>query len=114
MSEALRAWILDELDQRKWSRRELARQATLSHAFVNRVLSGDLGPSVNFCQKIAVALGESPETVLRLAGILSTTPPSEDSPMLQEIIELTRSLPSEDQKEVLDFVRWRRYQRRKG
>lgn len=110
MSDALRAWLSEELERRKWSQGNLSRQAGLSRPFVSRVLSGDLGPSVNFCHKVAAALGESPEKVLRLAGILATA--SEDD-TLQELMELARALPPEDRTELLDYARFR-YQKRKG
>lgn len=103
MSEALRAWLSEELERRKWSKRELARQAGVSHAFVNRVLSGDLAPSVNFCRKIALVLGTPPETVLRLAGIL---PASEDDPALTELQDLVKSLPPSQRKEALRYLRF--------
>jgi len=112
MSDELRVWLTQELERRKWSQRELARQADISRAFVNRVLSGDISASVNFCYKVAQALNEAPEKVLRLAGILPISPTSEND-TLQELIELAKNLPQEDQKEVLEYIRFR-YHRRKG
>jgi transcriptional regulator with XRE-family HTH domain len=111
MSDELRAWLAQELERRKWSQRELARQADISRAFVNRVLSGDISPSVNFCYKIAQALGEAPEKVLRLAGILPSNQTEDNT--LQELIELARNLPPEDRTELLKYARFR-YQQRKG
>lgn len=112
MNDELKVWLTQELDRRKWSQRELARQADISQAFVNRVLSGDASPSVNFCNKVAQALGEAPEKVLRLAGILPTSPASQNN-ILQELIELANSLPVADQEELLKYARFR-YQQRKG
>jgi transcriptional regulator with XRE-family HTH domain len=109
MSEALRDWLYEELERRKWSQRELARQADISQAFVNRVLSGNASPSINFCNQIARALGVAPEQVLRLAGIL---PPASDDSTLQELIELARNLSQEDREELLKYARFR-YQQRK-
>lgn len=104
MSEELRAWLAQELNRRKWSQRELARQAEVSQTFISQVLSGDAPPSVNFCHKIAQALNTPPETVLRLAGILPA-PTSEDS-TLQELIDLARSLPPAERQQALDFIRF--------
>lgn len=112
MSDELRAWLPKELEQRGWSYSELARRTGLSQSLVSKTLLGERHPSADFCVKVAQALGEPPEKVLRLAGILPTGPAS-DEDTLQELIELARSLPPEDQKEILEYVRFR-YQRRKG
>lgn len=112
MSDVLRAWISQEIERRDWSHRALARQSGLSNSLVSKTLSGKLPPSADFCIKVAQALGEAPEKVLRLAGILPTSPASDDS-TLQELTDLARNLAPEDQKEILEYVRFR-YQRRKG
>jgi transcriptional regulator with XRE-family HTH domain len=103
MSNALKVWLSKELEGRKWSQGELARQAGMSRAFVSRVLSGDASPSTNFCYKIAAALGESPEKVLRLAGILPT---ASDDPALAELRDLVENLPPSQRKQALDFLRF--------
>lgn len=77
---------------------------------MSRVVTGDMPPSADFCIKVAQALGESPEKLLRLAGIL---PSASEDDTLQELIELARSLPPEDRQQLLDYVRFL-YQRRKG
>lgn len=111
MSDKLRAWLSKQLEKRGWSQRKLARQSGVSQTFISQTLSGDVKPSVNFCYKIAQALDESPEKVLRLAGILPANQPEDDT--LQELIELARSLPPEDREELLKYAKFR-YQQRKG
>lgn len=112
MSDELRVWISEELERRHWSHRELARQSGLSNSLVSKTLSGKMNVSITFCYKIAKAFDVPPEKVLRLAGILPTGPAS-DEDTLQELIELARNLSPEDQKEILEYVRFR-YQRRKS
>lgn len=112
MSDQFRQWLTSEMDKRRFSQRALARAIGISHPFISRVLSGENQPSVDFCIKVAQTFDEAPEKLLRMAGILPTWPASEDA-TLQELIELARSLPPEDQKEILEYVRFR-YQRRKG
>lgn len=102
--KVLRAWLSEELKQRKWSQGELARQAGISRSFVSRVLSGDASPSNNFCYKVAHALGEAPEKVLRLAGILPLA--SEDEQTAQEIAEIIRNLGPDRQRQLLDYARY--------
>lgn len=104
MSDELRVWLSEELEQRHWSHRELARRTGLSQSSVSKTLSGERSASINFCNKIAHALGESPEKVLRLAGILPTA--LEDDPTLREAIDLLRNLPPSQYKEALRFLRF--------
>lgn len=108
MSEALRLWLSQELDRRGWSHRELARQTGFSQSFVSKTLSGERSISVKFCTKAAEALGESPDTLLRLAGILPPSSPASpsDNPLLQEIVELARNLPPKQLKELLRYTRY--------
>lgn len=104
MSEELRAWLSQELERRNWSQRELARRTGFNHSFVSKTLAGDRSPSNEFCLKVAQVLGEAPEKLFRLAGIL---PPSDDDPTLVELIELARGLPPEDREELLKYARFR-------
>lgn len=108
MSEALRLWLSQELDRRGWSHRELARNTGFSQSLVSKTLSGERNPSADFCIKVAQVLGESPETLLRLAGILPPGPPASpsDNPTLQELVELARNLPPEQLKELLRYTHY--------
>lgn len=109
MSDELRAWISEELERRHWSHRELARQSDLSNSLVSKTLSGKMSVSITFCYKVAQALAESPEKLLRLAGIL---PPTSEDATLQELIDLARNLPPDQRKEALRYLRFL-YQREK-
>ncbi|MCL4299477.1 MAG: helix-turn-helix domain-containing protein [Anaerolineae bacterium] len=106
MSDELKAWLSQELERRKWSHTELARQAGLSQAMVSRILSGERNASINFCHKIAAVLGEPPEKILRLAGILPSSPTPEEDPTLTELQDLIRNLPPAKRREVLRYVRF--------
>ncbi|MBE7553127.1 MAG: helix-turn-helix transcriptional regulator [Anaerolineales bacterium] len=112
MSDKLRIWLSKELEKRRWSHGELARLSGISRPLISQVLAGDVTPSADFSIKIAQALGEAPEKVLRLAGILPTSPTSEDD-TLQELMELAQSLPVEDREELLKYAKFR-YQQRRG
>lgn len=105
MSDKLTVWLTEELEKRRWSQRELSRQSGISYPLISQVLAGDVPPSADFCIKISLPLGVAPEMVLRLAGILPDLPASEDA-TLQELIELARSLPPEQLKEILRYVRY--------
>ncbi len=104
MSDDLRAWLTQEINQRSWSHSELARQSGLSQAAVSNVLSGDRRAGADFCVKIAQALQEPPEKILRIAGILPTVP-KKDSASL-EIEEITRNLSPQQRQEALRYLRY--------
>jgi transcriptional regulator with XRE-family HTH domain len=106
MTNELRAWISQEVDRRGWSYRELARRSGVSHTLVSRMLSGDMPPSADFCIKVAQALEEPPEKLLRLAGILPPSLASEDDPTIAEIQDILKNLPPAQHKEVLRFLRF--------
>lgn len=112
MSDQFRQWLTSEMEKQRYSQASLSKVMGISQSFVSRVLSGEKTPSVDFCIKIAQALDVPPEKLLRLANILPTSPASDDS-TLQELMDLARNLSPEDQKEILEYVRFR-YQRRKG
>lgn len=103
MSEELRAWLSEELERRHWSHRELARRVGLSQGLVSQTLAGDRSPSNNFCLKVAQALGEAPEKLFRLAGIL---PPSEDDPTITELNDMIRNMTPEQRKDMLKYARY--------
>lgn len=103
MSEELRAWLSEELERRHWSQRELARRTGFNHSFVSKTLAGDRSPSKDFCLKVAQALGEAPEKLFRLAGIL---PPSEDDPTIAELNDMIRNMPPEQRREMLKYARF--------
>ena len=111
MSEQLRIWLTQQLNRLNWSHRELARQTGLSQSIVSKTLSGERNVSADFCIKVAQALDETPEQVLRLASILPPLPSSENA-TLQELIEFAQKLSPEDRQDLIDYARFK-YQKRK-
>jgi transcriptional regulator with XRE-family HTH domain len=104
MSDELRAFVSEEIKKRGWSQRKLARQSDTSHPLISQVLSGDVPPSADFCIKVAQALGEPPEKLLRLAGIL---PPTSDDPTLEELNNIIKNLSPQARQELLSYARFR-------
>lgn len=70
MDDELVTYINGELERRGWTLRELARRAKLSHSSVSMVLSEQRPATWDWCAKIARALGEPPEHLFRMAGLL--------------------------------------------
>ena len=102
MEDSLGAWLANELDKRKWSHNELGRQADISQPVISRVIAGDRKAGADFCVKVAQTLGEPPEKLLRLAGILPPIPDENDS-VLQELAEIIRYLSPSQRREALRY-----------
>lgn len=103
MSDELRAWLSQEIERRNWSHRELSRKTGFSPSLVSKVLLEKRSASADFCVKVANALGEAPEKLLRLAGIL---PASDNDPTLTELQDTVKNLPPKKRKQALDYLRF--------
>lgn len=104
-------WLTSKLNERGWTYSELARRSGLTGAAVSAVVTGKRNPGSKLCLGIARALGESPNTVFRLAGLMPLTPPVQ----INEIDNIMQSLPQIEQQEILDYARYRyeRFKRKK-
>lgn len=106
MSDEFVYWLADKLRRRHWTHRELARQADVSQSIVSKTLSGHVSPSSDFVIKVAQALGEPPETALRLAGFLPGEPlTAEDRESIREGTELLRGMPPDMRQIALRVLR---------
>jgi transcriptional regulator with XRE-family HTH domain len=85
-------FLNDALSARRWSMRELARQADISHSTISQVISGGAPASANFCVSVAKALGESPERLLRMAERLPPTQQPVDGE--QDALRFFRQIPA--------------------
>lgn len=94
VNDALAEWLVQILDERKLSFRDLARMAGISHTTVSQVISGQRPATADFCISIAKPLGARPEDVLRLAGHLPPKPSTLD-PEAEAIIQQIRALWAE-------------------
>lgn len=103
MDAKLIAWLNTQLKQRGWSHRELARRSGLSQTAVSSVISEQRNPGWDFCLAVARALGEPPENVFRMAGLLPALP----QPIAQEheLIHLIRSMDDDTRAIVLTMLR---------
>jgi transcriptional regulator with XRE-family HTH domain len=108
------AWLEKEYHKRRWTLREFARQAGISHATISNVINRQRKPGDDFCRAVAKALGEPPESVMRRAGRLPLLPMPEGDPTLKEILEKARYLTEDERQEILDIVlvKYRRRMRR--
>ena len=101
----LTPWLLKELENRSWRPADLARRAGLASGSLSNILIGNRGVGPDICKAIAQALGEPPEKLFRLAGLLPPLPAPEDE-QLYEMSEIFQRLTAEKRQEVLDYAGW--------
>jgi transcriptional regulator with XRE-family HTH domain len=106
MYDKLITFIEQELETRGWSHRELARRADVSQTAVSSTLAGQRRPGADFCIKIAKALSEPPEKLLRLAEHLPPLSASEDNPLVKEILDTVRNMSPDKLQESLNYIRY--------
>lgn len=101
----LTRWLIEELERRGWTQRELARRADTTSTTVSDVINGKRRPTWEFCEKIAQALGEPPTRLFRLAGLLTT--PALDDATAQQILDTLRDMTHEERSDVLEYAKMR-------
>jgi transcriptional regulator with XRE-family HTH domain len=96
-------WLVEEVNKRGWSFRELGRRAGLSSGAISKVITGVSLPGWEFCRRVARAFNVPPEKVFRLAGLLPPEP--RETTNMREITHLFSQLSPEDQERFIAFVR---------
>lgn len=91
--ETFNQWILNQLEYRGWSQAELARRAGIADATLSRIIAGTRQTGPDAALAIARALGERPEKVFRLAGLLPPGPTEQQEVQIREIAEMLAGLP---------------------
>src|SRR5678816_1152069 len=69
----LPTWLKLKMEAQNWGVRELARRAGVSHPRISDVLNGK-EPSLDTAIVLARLFKESPEAILRTAGVLAPIP----------------------------------------
>jgi len=99
-------WLLMELNERGWSQSDLARKANINRQVVSSYINN---PNKNhdpeILKMIARAFEYPPDYVFRAAGKLP--PISEIDNNISEIVYLLDQLPIQEQKEILDLIRFK-------
>jgi len=103
MENKLVPWINEELESRGWTMRELARRSGVSHAAISLVLSEQQRPTFEFCEKIARGLGEPPEKIFRIAGLLPRL--TNDQEVAEQVLHYLEQMPPEQQRQYL-LIGW--------
>ena len=103
-------WIVDELEQRGWSRSEAARRGDISPSMFDKVINGYAKPGKKFLDGIALAF-ELPQTVVyRRAGMLEPAP--DKTELIEQILHETEDIPEIDQQEAAAAIEQSAHTRR--
>ena len=103
MENNLSSFLNEELRNRGWSQRELARRAGLSPTSISEVLSGKRGPGKRFCQAVAKALQVPPERIFQAAGIIDAPP---KTALFIELTNVAKSLSEKNQQKLLEYAQF--------
>ena len=89
-------WLQAEMDKRDWTQSDLARNADLNRAVINKLLNGKSHPQPATLEAISRALRIPIEITYRAAGLLPTTADNDDT--LEEAIHVLKSIQSSQRK----------------
>jgi len=103
MENALILWLVNELEDRGWSQRELARRASVSQTTVSEVLSGQRRPTWDFCAAVARAFHVSEDRLFVLGGLKPPPPPAVAEE--REAVTILRELPPAVRAMALTILR---------
>ncbi len=110
MENKLVTYLNAELKERGWSLRELARRSGLSHTIISLALNEQRSMTFETVDAIARALGEPPEKLFRMAGLLPGRTTREE--LIEEIIHYFDQLEETDQLRLITIA-WS-FSRREG
>ena len=97
------SWLAEQLEERGWSVRELARRSGVSHTTINKIVNGVTNPTADICIGVARALGEDPERFLRRAGKLPLKPPTVAD--AAEAADIISRLDEQSRRNVMTMLR---------
>ena len=83
-------WLQVEMNKRGWSQSDLARQADLNRAVINKLLNGKSHPQPATLEAISRALKMPLETTYRAAGLLPANSDHDDA--AEEAMHIFKSI----------------------
>lgn len=104
-------WLQSVLDERGWSRADLAREAKIQNSSLSDIFSGRRNVGTDLATAIADALKIPQEEVYVVAGLLR--PRKNRNQTVEQIVHVLEDLSVEEQREFLSYVRWQNNQRKK-
>lgn len=99
----LSEWIMDQLNQRNWSRNDLAKRSGLGRSVISKTIRQlSKRPDPETLSAIAVAFDEDPITVFRIAKLL---PPDTELPELESFKHVLKEMSPENRQRLLDIAK---------
>lgn len=98
-------WLSSELEKRGLSQSELARLAGVSRGAISHLINQTRKPGPEICEAIAHALKLPPETVFRVAGLLSPKPDIQTED--QQFLYLLHLMDELSREELLEFMKFK-------
>jgi transcriptional regulator with XRE-family HTH domain len=99
-------WIVDEINDRGWTRADLARFAKVSPTAISDVINGRRSAGSDLCSALAEAFNYPPDYVFRKAGLLPELE-EEELPGLDELTNYYRIASDEERREIVEFARFK-------
>jgi transcriptional regulator with XRE-family HTH domain len=105
-------WIIAEREKQGLTQSELARKSGLTRQTINDYESRRRpNPDSKVLVKLSVGLGYPADHLQRIVGILP--PDTTTSDEVKQIIEEIKGLTTEEQQELLSYIKWSNNQRKK-
>lgn len=104
-------WLKLKMEDRNLGIRELARRTGVSHPTISEVLNGK-PPSLVTAIVLAKLFDETPETILRISGLL---PPISNVDEFRELLlKETAGMSIEEQREMLAYISMKKLLKKEG
>jgi transcriptional regulator with XRE-family HTH domain len=97
----LPVWLKLKMESQNWGVRELARRAGVSHPRISDVLNGK-EPSLDTAIVLGKLFKESPESILRTAGVLAPIPEIDE--FRETLIKETMDMSRDELHELLAYI----------
>ena len=94
--------LYKHLKRLRWTQRELARQAGISHGNVSKIIRGEHRPSPDTLNIIGQVINVDPVHLMRLAGI--PLPSNKRPPKVEHVAERLTKLPDSVQSAAIDAI----------
>lgn len=105
---ALNQWVVEQMNSRKMSMRELGKQAGMQHSYISRILSDKQEAALDFYIRVAAVFGAVPE-MLAVGEVIG--PGELDDISLLEIFKAVKALNPQERQELeryLDYLAHKR------
>lgn len=100
----LTSWLIEQLDKKGWSQRELARRSGMTQSNISNVISENQTITFDFCKSVADALGISAIRVFRIAGLIEL---GGDRELVTRLLDTANVLSDHDLEEVIAYAEMR-------